>query len=63
MFGSKEKIMGREFLVIRILCVATVSGYGNEEVIANHVKYQGNEYKKLFRDRGIEGQLSMFDYM
>lgn len=43
--------------------VSTVSEHGNEEVIANYVKNQGNEYKKLFRTNGIEGQLNMFDYM
>ena len=43
--------------------VGTVSEYGNEEVIANYVKNQGNEYKKLFRSKEPEGQLSIFDYM
>ena len=43
--------------------MATVSEHGNEEVIANYVKNQGNEYKKLFRNRGIEGPISVFDYM
>lgn len=42
---------------------ATVSEHGNEEVIANYVKNQGDEYKKLYRNKGIEGQISMFDYM
>lgn len=43
--------------------VATVSEHGNEEVIANYVKNQGNEYKKLFRNQGLEGQMTLFDYM
>ena len=43
--------------------MGTVSEYGNEEVIANYVKNQGNEYKKLFRSKEPEGQLSIFDYM
>lgn len=43
--------------------VATVSEHGNEEVIANYVKNQGNEYKKLLRNEGWEGQLIMFDYL
>ena len=43
--------------------VATVSEHGNEEVIGNYVKNQGNEYKKLFRNKGLEGQLNIFDYM
>ena len=38
--------------------MATVSEHGNEDVIANYVKNQGNEYKKLFRNTGIEGQLN-----
>ncbi len=42
--------------------VATVSEHGNEEVIANYVKNQGNEYKKLFRNKEPAGQLSIFDY-
>ena len=43
--------------------VATVSEHGNEEVIGNYVKNQGNEYKKLYRNKGLEGQLNIFDYM
>ena len=43
--------------------VATVSEHGNEDVIANYVKNQGNEYKKLFRNTGLDGQMSLFDYM
>ena len=43
--------------------VATVSGHGNEEVIANYVKNQGNEYKRLFRNEEIEEQINMFDNM
>ena len=43
--------------------VSTVSEHGNEEVIANYVKNQGNEYKKLFRNKEPEGEISIFDYM
>ena len=43
--------------------MATVSEHGNEEVIANYVKNQGNEYKKLFRNKEPEGEISIFDYM
>ena len=43
--------------------MATVSEHGNEEVTANYVKNQGIEYKKLFRNTGIEGQVSLFDDM
>ena len=41
--------------------MTTVSEHGNEEVIANYVKNQGNEYKKLFRSEGMEGQITLFD--
>ncbi len=41
--------------------VTTVSEHGNEDVIANYVKNQGNEYKKLFRSEGMEGQITLFD--
>ena len=41
--------------------VSTVSEHGNEQVIANYVKNQGNEYKKLFRSEGVEGQITLFD--
>lgn len=48
--------------------IQSVPGYSpmqivKEEVIANYVKNQGNEYKKLFRNEEIEGQINMFDYM
>lgn len=43
--------------------VSTVSEHGNEEVIANYVKNQGDEYKKLFRSQEIEGQMNLFDCM
>ena len=39
--------------------VSTVSEHGNEEVIANYVKNQGNEYKKLFRNKEPEGEISI----
>lgn len=39
--------------------VATVSEHGNEKIIGNYVKNQGNEYKKLYRNKGIEGQLNL----
>ena len=58
----KKKLWGGNFWSSGYY-VATVSERGNEEVIANYVKNQGNEYKKLFRNKGIEGQLSIFDYM
>ena len=41
--------------------VTTVSEHGNEDVIANYVKNQGNEYKKLYRNEGMEGQITLFD--
>ena len=60
MSGSEETIVGRKFLVVRYY-VVTVSEHGN--VIANYVKNRGNEYKKLFRNKRMGGQTSMFDYM
>ena len=58
----KKKLWGGNFWSSGYY-VATVSEHGNEEVIGNYVRNQGNEYKKLFRSKGIEGQLNMFDYM
>lgn len=43
--------------------VATVSEHGNEKVIANYVKNQGDEYKKRYREDYIEGQMSISDYV
>ena len=58
----KKKLWGGNFWSSGYY-VGTVSEHGNEEVIANYVKNQGSEYKKLFRNKGIEGQLSMYDYV
>ena len=58
----KKKLWGGNFWSSGYY-VATVSEHGNEEVIANYVKKQGNEYKKLFRNQGLEGQMTLFDYM
>ena len=41
----KKKLWGGEFWTDGYY-VATVSEHGNEEVIANYVKNQGNEYKR-----------------
>lgn len=43
--------------------MATVSEHGNEKVISNYVKNQGNEYNKLYQSDSIEGQMSFSDYM
>ena len=43
--------------------VATVSEHGNEKVISNYVKNQGNEYNKIYQGELIEGQMSFSDYM
>ncbi len=58
----KKKLWGGEFWSDGFY-VATVSEHGNEETIANYVRNQGNEYRKLYRveDAG-EGQLSLLDY-
>ena len=58
----KKKLWGGEFWSSR-LYVSTVSGHGNEQVIANYVKNQGNEYNKLYRGEMVEGQLSFSDYI
>ncbi len=42
--------------------VSTVSEQGNEKVIANYVKNQGDEYRKLYRNNGMEGQMNLYDY-
>ena len=39
--------------------VATVSEHGNETVIANYVRNQGDEYKKIYRNDRVEGQLDI----
>ena len=43
--------------------VATVSEHGNEKVIANYVKNQGDEYNKIYQGEQVEGQLSFSDMM
>ena len=58
----KKKLWGGEFWTDGYYA-ATVSEHGNEEVIANYVKNQGNEYERLYRGKQIEGQYSLFDYM
>lgn len=58
----KKKLWGGKFWSSGYY-VATVSEHGNEGVIANYVKNQGDEYKKLYRSKEPEGQLSIFDYM
>ena len=42
--------------------VSTVSEQGNEKVIANYVKNQGDEYRKLYRNNEMEGQMNLYDY-
>lgn len=56
----KKKLWGGNFWSSGYY-VTTVSEHGNEEVIANYVRNQGNEYKKLFRSEGMEGQITLFD--
>ena len=56
----KKKLWGGNFWSSGYY-VTTVSEHGNEEAIANYVKNQGNEYKKLFRTKGMEGQMTLFD--
>ena len=58
----KKKLWGGEFWSGGFY-VATVSEHGNEEVIANYVKNQGDEYNKLYRVDQVEGQISLSDYL
>ena len=53
----KKKLWGGEFWSDGFY-VATVSEHGNEKVIAEYVKNQGDEYNKIYRTDYIEGQMS-----
>lgn len=54
----KKKLWGGEFWSDGFY-VGTVSEHGNEKVIANYVKNQGDEYNKVYRKDYVEGQISM----
>jgi len=54
----KKKLWGGEFWSDGFY-VATVSEHGNEKVIANYVKNQGDEYNKIYRTDHVEGQMSL----
>ena len=54
----KKKLWGGEFWSDGFY-VATVSEHGNEKVIANYVKNQGDEYNKIYRADHVEGQISL----
>ena len=54
----KKKLWGGEFWSDGFY-VATASEHGNEKVIANYVKNQGDEYNKMYRVDYIEGQMSL----
>ena len=58
----KKKLWGGEFWLDGFY-VATVSEHGNEKIIANYVKNQGDEYNKLYRVDQVEGQISLSDYI
>ncbi len=60
--GVKKKLWGGEFWSDGFY-VATVSEHGNEKVITNYVKKQGDEYNKLYRVDQVEGQISLSDYL
>lgn len=55
----KKKLWGGEFWSDGFY-VATVSEHGNEKVIANYVKNQGDEYNKMYRMDYVEGQMSLW---
>ena len=57
----KKKLWGGEFWSDGYY-VATVSEHGNEDVVANYVKNQGDEYRKMHRAE-IEGQMNIFEIM
>ena len=57
----KKKLWGGEFWSDGYY-VATVSEHGNEDVVANYVKNQGNDYRKMHREE-IEGQMNIFEWM
>ena len=48
----KKQLWGGEFWTDGYF-VSTVGKHGNEEIIGNYVKSQGNEYAKLYEDRQI----------
>lgn len=54
----KKKLWGGEFWSDGFY-VATVSEHGNEKVIANYVKKQGDEYNKMYRVDYIERQMGL----
>jgi len=54
----KKKLWGGEFWSDGYY-VATVSEHGNEKVISNYVKNQGDEYNKVYRSDYVEGQISL----
>ena len=58
----KKKLWGGNFWSSGYY-VATVSEHGNEDVIENYVKNQGDDYKKIYQNQEIEGQISIFDNM
>ena len=55
----KKRLWGGEFWSDGYY-VATVSDHGTEEVIANYVKNQGDEYRKMHVAE-IDGQMNIFD--
>ena len=58
----KKKLWGGEFWSDGYY-VGTVGAHGNEKIISNYVKNQGNEYNKIYQGSQVEGQLSLSDYM
>lgn len=54
----KKKLWGGEFWSDGFY-VGTVSEHGNEKVIANYVKNQGDKYNKIYRADQVDGQISL----
>ena len=58
----KKQLWGGEFWSDGFY-VATVGEHGNEKMIANYVKNQGDTYNKIYQAEQAEGQMSFSDLM
>ena len=58
----KKKLWGGNFWSSGFY-ISTVSEHGNEMVISNYVKNQGDEYKKIYNKDRIEGQMDLGDFL
>ena len=58
----KKKLWGGNFWSSGFY-ISTVSEHGNEMVISNYVKNQGDEYKKIYNKDRIERQMDLGDFL